>query len=234
MEKILILDDHRYMRKLLSNLLTEIFSDSKVIEVSTLEQGRKQILENQFSIAILDMRLPDGRGTELLSEIKQTHPETLCVVVTAYDDDSYLFEALQAGAQGYLLKEHDKEKLGHLFRRILKCEPPISPSIARRILKHFQNKDGENQAGLLLPTSKGGKANENKDKTALSSSTLTKREKDVLLYISKGMTNFETSKLLGIKKTTVAGYVKNIYQKLNISSRAEAALEAERMGLFND
>lgn len=232
MENILILDDHRHMRELLSGLLAEVFPDCSVIEAATLEQARQQVRKIRFSIAVIDMRLPDGRGTEFLREIKQTHPDTFCVVVTAYDDDAYLFDALKAGAQGYLLKEHSREKLVHLFRRILKCEPPISPSIARRMLKHFQYQESERSDVLLASDPTDNNVRKGHLKFASPSSVLTKREREVLAYIAKGMTCPETADFLGIKRSTAAGYVKNIYQKLNISSRAEAALEAERMGLF--
>ena len=234
MENILVLDDHAHMRELLSSLLLEVFPDCNVVAAATLRQARQLSLENRFNIAIIDMCLPDGQGTEFLREIKQMYPETFCVVVTAYDNDTYLFDALKAGAQGYLLKEHHRDKLAQLFRRILKCEPPISPSIARRMLKHFQDKEPINRESALVSAPKDGHIQTSQPELVKSSSALTKRERDVLLYIAKGMTCSETADSLGIKRSTTAGYVKNIYQKLNISSRAEAALEAERMGLFNE
>ena len=234
MENILVLDDHAHMRELLSGLLLEVFPDCKVLAAATLQQARQLLLENRFSMAIIDMCLPDGYGTEFLIEIKQMYPETFCVVVTAYDSDTYLFEALKAGAQGYLLKEHHRDKLAQLFRRILKCEPPISPSIARRILKHFQDMGPKNRESSLVTAPEDGQVQIRRLELVTSSSALTKREREVLLYIAKGMTCSETADSLGIKRSTTAGYVKNIYQKLNISSRAEAALEAERMGLFDE
>jgi len=234
MENILILDDHAHMRELLSGLLVEVFPDCSVVAAATLQQARQLLLENRFSIAIIDMCLPDGHGTEFLREIKQMYPDTFCVVVTAYDSDTYLFDALKAGAQGYLLKEHNREKLAQLFRRILKCEPPISPSIARRVLKHFQDKGPESRESSLVSAQKDDHEQISQPELVKSSSVLTKREKDVLLYIAKGMTCSETADSLGIKRSTTAGYVKNIYQKLDISSRAEAALEADRMGLFDE
>lgn len=234
METILILEDHRHMRELLSSLMVEVFLDCNVVEAATLQQTRRHLQENRFSIAIIDMCLPDGRGTEIIREIKQMSPETFCVVVSAYDDDAYLFDALKAGAQGYLLKEHHRDKLVELFRRILKCEPPMSPSIARRILKHFQEKEAENHQSSLGFTQKEGRVQTDSRNLMKPSSGLTQREMEVLIHIAKGMTCSETGDSLGIKRSTAAGYVKNIYQKLNISSRAEAALEAKRMGLFDD
>lgn len=234
METILILEDHRHMRELLSSLMVDVFLDCKVTEASTLQQTRRHLQDQRFSIAVIDMCLPDGYGTEIIREIKQTQPETFCVVVSAYDDDAFLFDALKAGAQGYLLKEHHRDKLKELFRRILKSEPPISPSIARRILKHFRANDAEDLTPPTIHTSKKRQLTAKSHNPKEQLSFLTRRETDVLSHIAKGMTCAETGDSLGIKRSTVAGYVKTIYQKLNISSRAEAALEAERMGLFDD
>lgn len=154
--------------------------------------------------------MPDGSGIDLVREISQNSPDTYCVIATIYDDDDHLFAALQAGAQGYLLKEQPKGELLKRLQGILLGEPPLSPAVARRVLRHFQKEVQNNP----------------KQSTKLSN-----RETEVLTLIAKGLNRTDIAELLGITSNTAAGYIKTIYQKLNISSRAEATLEASRMGL---
>jgi DNA-binding NarL/FixJ family response regulator len=163
-----------------------------------------------FSLAVIDLGLPDGSGLDLVRRLARETPETLCVVATIYDDDTHLFDAISAGAQGYVLKDEDTEIVGDLLARIERGEPPLSPSIARRILAHFRT----------------GAASPQPDEAGL-----TAREIEVLTLIAKGMTVAETARLMALKPQTIASYLKTIYSKLNISTRAEATLEAVRRGL---
>ena len=133
------------------------------------------------------------------------------VVVSIYDDDAHLFDAIAAGAQGYLLKDEGAEVLVGRLREIARGEPPLSPSIARRILCHFHRPHDA--------------------ATAPRRELLTPRETEVLALLGRGFRIGDAADSLGLTRHTVAGYVKIIYSKLNISSRAEAALEAKRLGL---
>lgn len=119
---------------------------------------------------------------------------------------------IKAGADGYLLKSQDKQKFVRSLKDIMDGAPPLSSSFARRIIKYFSAKPSP--AEFLKPVA------------------LTQREEQVLFHIAKGMTRYETGQILGIRSGTVAGYIKRVYQKLDISSRAETALEAQRMGLI--
>ncbi|TPW11663.1 MAG: response regulator [Halothiobacillaceae bacterium] len=159
-------------------------------------------------IALIDLGLPDGSGIELIERLNGTSAATLCVVATIYDDDAHLFPALRAGARGYILKDQGRDEAARLLLGIAAGHPPLSPSIARKILASFQ-------APLPDP----------------QRPTLTPREHEVLRYISKGMTLSETAQLLQLSRHTVDGYVKEVYRKLNVSSRAEVALAAQRLGL---
>jgi DNA-binding NarL/FixJ family response regulator len=133
------------------------------------------------------------------------------VVVSIYDDDAHLFDAIAAGAQGYLLKDEGAEVLVGRLREIASGEPPLSPSIARRILAHFHRPaEACNWSRREV---------------------LTPRETEVLALLGRGLRIGDAAQSLGLTRHTVAGYVKIIYSKLNISSRAEAALEAKRRGL---
>lgn len=210
MQTALVLEDHTDTRKWLVELIEKAFDGVTVTPASTIAAAQKELDNKRFNIAIVDINLPDGSGIDLVRTIKQSTPDTYCVMATIYDDDEHLFSALQAGAEGYLLKEQPKEVLLKKLQGILIGEPPLSPAVARRVLRHFQKEAKERSK---------------------KSTKLSNRETEVLTFIAKGLNRTEIAKLLGITSNTSAGYIKTIYQKLNISSRAEATLEAARIGL---
>lgn len=146
---------------------------------------------------------------DILHRIKSQGLSALCVVATAYDDDAHLLTALNAGADGYLLKDQSGEQLIHDLNGILTGSPPLSPPIARRIMKLAKHPP---VTVLLTP--------------------LSTREEEVLSYIAKGYSRVEIAREIGLSVHTVTSHVRSIYTKLNISSRAEAAVEAIRRGLI--
>ena len=168
----------------------------------------------RFDVAMIDLGLPDGSGVEVVQALREKQPDVQSVVVTIHDDDDHLFPALQAGAFGYLLKEQSREQLAEQLHRISQGEPPLSPSIARKVIAYFAAQAKPSSQALLHEVS------------------LTDRETEVLLRVAKGFTLPEIGVQLGLSRHTIADYVKQIYRKLNVSSRAEAALEAQRLGLF--
>jgi two-component system, NarL family, nitrate/nitrite response regulator NarL len=195
-----------------------------------------------FKLILVDLELPDGNGLELLSELAQ-YPATK-IVTTLYSDDEHLFPALQCGADGYLLKEDRFEVLVEELQKIVRGQPPLSPAIARRLLTHFRHGLGQGhgngsgqeapppaETGLLaaahLQTASRPVAMERPAETE----RLTPRETEVLTYLSKGFTIKEIANLMGIKWFTVNDHIKSIYKKLNVSSRAEAAVLASKQGL---
>ena len=208
MQTVLILEDHPETREWLSGIIQQAFVEVELHTASSLAQARKHISEHKFDLALIDLNLPDGNGVEIISEITQKHPNTYCVVATIFDDDNYLFPALEAGAQGYLLKEQTSDEFIQSLQGIIKGEPPISPAIARKMINHFH--------GDLTQS----------DKPELSS-----REKEILGAIAKGLSRSEAADVLGITSNTVASHLKSIYGKLNVSNRAQATLEALRLGL---
>nr|MBP6778844.1 response regulator transcription factor [Piscinibacter sp.] len=159
---------------------------------------------------------------------------------TLYSDDDHLFPALQCGADGYLLKEDRFEVLVEELQKIVRGQPPLSPAIARRLLTHFrhgpggagaaQSGEADNrvtplsglQSSRPMPLGRGA---------PLDHERLTPRESEVLTYLSKGFTIKEIANLMGIKWFTVNDHIKSIYKKLNVSSRAEAAVLASKQGL---
>jgi len=203
-----ILEDLPESQVWLSEAITQSFPGIAIDTAFSLGEAREKLQAGAMpDIALIDLGLPDGSGVELIEYIQRHSPATLCIVASIYHDDGHIFPALRAGARGYLLKDQPIAAIVAALTGIAGGQPPLSPTIARRMLSFFQ-------PGPALPTP-----------------TLTERETDVLRLISKGMTQAETGRLLGISQHTVSGYVKELYRKLNVNSRAEAALLARDMGL---
>ena len=242
--KVLILEDNPVARDFLSRVLRESFSDPiSITEAGDLETARAQIAltgpqglhgADPFKLMLVDLELPDGSGLELLAELTQ-YPATK-VVTTLYSDDDHLFPALQCGADGYLLKEDRFDVLVEELRKIVLGQPPLSPAIARRLLTHFRHGAA---AEAPAPAPVGNSANAAGNAGArpvpiekpVDLPHLTPREIEVLTYLSKGFTIKEIANLMGIKWFTVNDHIKSIYRKLNVSSRAEAAVLASKQGL---
>jgi two-component system, NarL family, nitrate/nitrite response regulator NarL len=231
--KVLILEDNPVARGFLCRVVRESFSDvSSITEAGDLEAARRLLghkagqraatSADPYQLILVDLELPDGSGLELLSELAG-YPATR-IVTTLYSDDEHLFPALQCGADGYLLKEDRFEVLVEELQKIVRGQPPLSPAIARRLLTHFRSGEGYPAAPVQAPPSAPAPA-------PIDHERLTPRESEVLTYLSKGFTIKEIANLMGIKWFTVNDHIKSIYKKLNVSSRAEAAVLASKQGL---
>ncbi len=241
--KVLILEDNPVARSFLCRVVRESFSDNIVItEAGDLETARRLVSQNggargtsgadTFKLVMVDLELPDGNGMELLGELAQ-YPATK-IVTTLYSDDDHLFPALQCGADGYLLKEDRFEVLVEELQKIVRGQPPLSPAIARRLLTHFRHGNGADSSisNDAFMSASGLQANKPVPmERPLDHERLTPRESEVLTYLSKGFTIKEIAGLMGIKWFTVNDHIKSIYKKLNVSSRAEAAVLASKQGL---
>ncbi len=243
----LIVEDLPDARAWLMAATRTAFPDIALTTVDCLAAGRAAAAACSFDIALIDLGLPDGDGVELIRELADT--DTVCVVTTVFSDDTHLFGALQAGAGGYILKDRDRDSIAELLRGIAAGQPPLSPAIARRLLRHFQLSDrapssnasaaasvNANAAASLTADARRTAAAPAGSDSAISPDAgddvqLTPREREVLMLIAKGYAVAKVAQLLGITYNTAAGYVKAVYRKLNVSSRAEAALEAGRRGL---
>ena len=242
--KVLILEDNPVARGFLCRVVRESFSDTiSITEAGDLETARGQIRlaggasgmhgVDPFKLIMVDLELPDGNGMELLAELTQ-YPATK-IVTTLYSDDDHLFPALQCGADGYLLKEDRFEVLVEELQKIVRGQPPLSPAIARRLLTHFrQGVRHDSQApdsGFSTPMDFISTIGPVPIEKVPDHERLTPRESEVLTFLSKGFTIKEIASLMGIKWFTVNDHIKSIYKKLNVSSRAEAAVLATKQGL---
>jgi len=209
MKSILILEDIAETRAWLVEAAGQAFPDCKISEASRIAEAARLINRHEFDLAIIDLGLPDGNGTDIIAALSSKRPETIIVVATVMGDDSSVVGALAQGAQGYLLKDSPRETFIRQLNLLQQGFPALSPSIARRIVEHFR-------------------------KTAIIESEgedLTPRERDVLGLIGRGLRNAEAARALGLSENTIASHIKSVYAKLGISTRAEAALIASRLGL---
>lgn len=215
-QSALIVEDLDEPRQWLQEVLPRALPSLKQVDAAaTLQEAQRLMHGCRHDLAVVDWSLPDGTSRELIGALSRQG--TTVVVATIHDDDSHVFPALQAGASGYVLKSQPRAVVEAQLRRIEQGEPPLSPSIAMRVLHHFRQDEA--------PSSAATAAAEDAD------ISLTQREVDILRLIGKGYKAVEISRLLNITLNTVNTYVRDVYRKLGISSRAEAALEASRRGL---
>ena len=215
MKTILLLEDLPEIRAWLKTLVMQVFPDGQISEAARVHDALELVSAHQVRPGAVRPGPARRLGRRLSSRSCARHrPRCQSVVVTIHDDDEHLFPALQAGAFGYILKEQPRELIIEQLQRISQGEPPLSPSIARRVIAYFAAQTKPQQPICLPHVS------------------LTERENEVLLRVAKGFTLPEIGVQLGLSRHTIADYVKQIYRKLNVSSRAEAALEAQRLGLF--
>lgn len=210
LREALVVEDQADACEWLCNAVRRAFPSVEVVAVGSVADARAALANTVPQLALVDLGLPDGSGIQLIDTLNRDHPETVVVVSTVFEDDGHLFAALRAGAQGYLLKDEPRERLAELLEGIVEGRPPLSPTIARRLLDYFHAPDTARQENL------------------------TERERDVLTLLAKGFTVRKVAELLEISHNTAAGYVKTIYRKLNVSNRAQATLTASRLGLISD
>lgn len=210
--EFLVVEDRQDTREWLIGVAQQAFPGSEVAAAGSLRDAGRWLDEykaagrTSLRVAMVDLGLPDGSGVDFVRRLRAEAPEATVVVATIYDDDAHLFGAIAGGAQGYVLKYEDAETMVARLRRIAQGEPPLSPSIAQRILERMQ-------CSSLHPGRR-------------DAADLTPREIEVLTLLAKGFTNAEVAGALGLKPQTVASYVKVLYQKLGVSNRAGAALAA--------
>lgn len=207
--RVLLVDDHTPVREALSALLTGCDGvdlvgafGSAEALVEALEAGVRA------DVVLVDLDLPRASGQWLIAHVRRTAPELEPVVLTSFDDGEHLFSALRAGAAGYLLKDTPPDELVRGLEQVVAGGAPMSPSIARRVLQEFTASPDAH------------------------AESLTPREVDVVQLLVRGATYRRIGDALGIATGTVQSHIKAIYRKLDVTTKAGAALEAHRRGLL--
>ncbi len=211
----LVLEDIETANHWMAERLREIFPHIQVDQAFNLKQANHFLKLNiGYDIALIDLGLPDGDGLEIIDYCTQHSPQTIMVVVTIFEDDQHLFKAIQQGAQGYLLKDMDETSFAQHLLQIAHGDSVLSPLFTKKIMQYMRQ-ISQNSVAKSLPIVL----------------PLTRREKEVLACIGRGLSVNDTAQQLAISVHTVSSYIKEIYRKLDISSRAEAVLIALQYGL---
>jgi len=209
MQRGFILEDQPRAREWLMQALATAFPGIELTVTDSIAGAKAALRTMEPDIALVDLNLPDGSGIDIVEWLGRERSSCHTIVSSIFADDVHVFPALRAGARGYLLKDQPQERIVSALQGIVGGEPPLSPAIARRLLKVF------------APAEETGEAEQR----------LSPRERETLSLIAKGYKLPEVATQLGVTRNTAAGFIKAVYRKLNVSSRAEATLEAARMGL---
>jgi DNA-binding NarL/FixJ family response regulator len=205
--RVFLLDDHEIVRTGLRSLFEADEGFTVVGEAATAREALDRIPPTKPDVAILDVRLPDGSGIEVCREIRSSHSEIACVMLTSYADDEALFSAVMAGASGYVLKQVGTLDLVGDIKKVAGGQSLLDPALAERVLERLR--DGPDEDPLLA--------------------SLTPQERKILDLIAEGQTNRQIAGVLFLAEKTVKNYVSNMLAKLGMERRTQAASYATRV-----
>ena len=205
--RVFLLDDHELVRRGLSDLLG-IEADLEVVgEASSVAEALTRIPATQPDVAVLDVRLPDGSGVEVCRDIRSLLPDVKCLMLTSFSDDEALFDAIMAGASGYVLKEIRGHDLVDAIRQVAAGKSLLDPSLTQKVLERLRR--GNEQDERL--------------------SALSEQERRILELIGEGMTNRQIGEQMHLAEKTVKNYVSSLLAKLGMERRTQAAAFVARM-----
>jgi DNA-binding NarL/FixJ family response regulator len=209
--RVVICDDHALFRRGLSMVLEAEDGIEVVGEAEDGEAVVRTVEELAPDVVLMDVRMPKLSGIEATRAIAEAAPTTRIVMLTVSDEEEDLYEAIKAGAAGYLLKEISIEEVAEAIRSVVSGQSLITPSMASKLLAEFSNLSKKAEARQAVPTPQ-----------------LTSRELEVLKLVAQGMSNKEIAAELYISENTVKNHVRNILEKLHLHSRMEAVVYAVR------
>lgn len=219
--KVLLVDDHHMFLLGIRSIIVDAESVQLIGEAHNGREAYEKTKLLKPGVVIMDLNMPVCDGLEGLKLIKSEMPEVKVIILTVNDGDENLFEALKHGASGYLLKNILPDELITFINMVHRGEPIISGSMALKIIKYFSSQDqlGRDQT---QPTT-----------VSKETEVLTRREKEILQQVIKGLTNKEIAKILFISENTVKNHMRNMMEKLHINNRVQAATYALKEGLLN-
>ena len=213
--RVLIVDDHALFRRGLVMVLEQEKDIDLVGEAGDGAEAVNIAQETMPDVVLMDVRMPRRGGIEATSQIKAIAPHTKILMLTISDEEADLYDAIKAGASGYLLKEISIEEVANAIRQVHAGQSMISPSMASKLLTEF--------ATMVKKTD---------EKPAAAQPRLTEREMEVLRLVAKGRNNRDIAKELFISENTVKNHIRNILEKLHLHSRMQAVVYAVREKLL--
>ena len=206
---VLVEDDPEVLGRL-AQLIVE-HAEYELLEAAPdFATGKQALLKHKPDVLLTDIGLPDGTGIDLIKLITEHQLDCEAMVISGFQDEHVVFEALEAGAKSYILKHDEGQRIVDAIEAMVNGGAPMSPIIARLMLKKFQQHDAEHPV----------------------TEPLTERQEIILKLISQGFSSREIAEKLDIRYYTVTTHIKNIYNKLQVNSRTEALHEAMRLGLI--
>lgn len=212
--RVLLVEDDEPTRRRLAEAIAAHPDLVLVDAVGTCAEARAALAALAPDVLLTDLGLPDGDGAELIREVRGRGLATEAMVVTVFGDEKHVVAAIEAGAMGYLLKDGSADYIGQSILDMLAGGSPISPAIARHLLRRFKG------SGPAAPAV-----------DAAELPHLSEREHETLTLIVKGFSYAEIARLMGVSAHTVTTHVRNTYRKLEVHSRGEAVYEALQLGL---
>lgn len=207
-QTLIIVEDDADVRERLVQLITQHIAFELLATSATMTEGLAALEKHKPDILLTDLGLPDGSGIEIIKAIDRLHLNCEAMVISGFQDEHTVFDALEAGAKAYILKHDDSQKITDAILSMMKGGAPISPVIARLMLQRFKRPQIEPLEAL------------------------TERQSKILKLVSQGFSSKEIAEKLDISYYTVTTHIKNIYSKLQVNSRAEALHEATKLGLL--
>jgi two-component system, NarL family, response regulator DevR len=205
--RVFLLDDHEIVRGGLTRLFEREGDIEVVGEGGTAEEGLSRIPPTRPDVALLDVRLPDGDGVEVCREIRSRHPEIQCLMLTSFADDEALFDAIMAGASGYILKQIKGDDIVDAVRVVAKGQSLLDPAVTGPVLERLRKGPEEDERLAQL----------------------TPQERNILDLIADGLTNRQIAGQIHLSEKTVKNYVSNLLSKLGMERRTQAAVYAARL-----
>jgi two-component system, NarL family, response regulator DevR len=200
--RVFLVDDHEVVRRGLKELLDAEEDIDVVGDAASAGMALAGIAQTAPDVAVLDVRLPDGNGVEVCREVRARDPRIACLMLTSFGDDEALFDAIMAGASGYLLKDIRGNDLVDAVRRVAAGDSLLDPSVTGKVLERLRKGDEEDPR----------------------LASLSDQERRILALIAEGMTNRQIAEQMHLAEKTVKNYVSNLLAKLGMQRRTEAAV----------
>jgi DNA-binding NarL/FixJ family response regulator len=227
--RCLLIEDEPHWQTTIARIIRDHESLELIGTCPNLGDALSTIRSTEYEMLIADLGLPDGSGIDAIRASRRLRPHADILVATVFDDERSVVSAICAGATGYLVKDSTAAEWVSAIEQLRGGHSPLSPKVARHILRHLQEPQRARRMGLLEGETKAQAASASAPEEEV---VLTPRENEVLQLVAKGFSLVEVAQIMHVAHTTTRSHAKSIYAKLEVNSRGEAVFEATRLGLL--